>query len=193
MFTGVLIGLVIGLVVAAAMAWYFNSRNGYFKPSEPTPEKSAQAQAATPTKPSSWNETAPLPSPEPAARTKSAPEPAPATPTGTSPGAKPKMDYTFYGILPGNKPAKPIEPPKPKELWWLQIAALKDPADADRLRAKLTLLGLHVTTQKIQSGGDRLYRVRTGPYKREDDAFGDLDTLSANDFEARLLKEPTNP
>ncbi len=189
MFTGVLIGLVIGLVVAASMAWYFNSRNGYFKPSESPSAKSSQAQAAAQTKPSSRNETAPLPSPEPAASAKTAP----ATPTGTSPDAKPKMDYTFYGILPGNKPAKPIEPPKPKELWWLQIAALKDPADADRLRAKLTLLGLHVTTQKIQSGGDRLYRVRTGPYKREDDAFGDLDTLSANDFEARLLKEPTNP
>lgn len=187
LFTGVLIGLVIGLVAAAAMAWYFNSRDGAFKPSEPAPEKTAQSEPSTaPAKPPSR-----AAAPQPAAAAKPAPTPAPAT--QAEPSAKPRVDYTFYGILPGDKPAKPIEPPKPKELWWLQIAALKDPGDADRLRAKLTLLGLHVTTQKTASAGGHLYRIRTGPYKREDDAFGDLDTLSANDFEARLLKEPSKP
>lgn len=187
--TGLLIGLVIGLVAAAAMAWYFNSRDSGFKDSTPDQAKSDARESTAAAKPAP--KSIPKSGEKPAASAK--PAPAPATQANAAPDAKPKMDYTFYGILPGEKPAKPIEPPKPKEMWWLQVAALKNPADADRLRAKLTLLGLHVTTHKAPSAGGVLYRVRTGPYKREDDAFGDLDTLSANDFEARLLKEPTQP
>ena len=103
------------------------------------------------------------------------------------------MPLTFYGILPGEKPAKPVEPPKPKEVWWLQVAALKSPADADHLKARLSLLGLQVTTQEVESAGLTLYRVRVGPYKRDEDAFADLDTLAANDYEPRLFKEPVNP
>lgn len=75
----------------------------------------------------------------------------------------------------------------------LQVAALKNPAEADRLKARLTLLGLHVVTQKLENSGQALYRIRTGPYKREDDALGDLDTLAENNFEPRLLKEPVKP
>jgi cell division protein FtsN len=103
------------------------------------------------------------------------------------------VDYTFYGILPGDKPAKPVEPPKSKETWWLQVAALKNPVDADKLKARLALLGLEVSTQKVDSAGQPLYRVRVGPYKREDDALGDLDTLAQNNFEPRLFKEPPKP
>ena len=104
-----------------------------------------------------------------------------------------RVPLTFYGILPGDKPAKPVEPPNPTEQWWLQVAALKNPADADKLRARLSLLGLDVITQKIETGGQALFRVRVGPYKRDEDAFADLDTLAANNYEPRLLKEPLQP
>ncbi len=100
------------------------------------------------------------------------------------------MDYTFYGILPGDKPVKPVAPVKVQEIWWLQIAALKNPADADKLKAKIALLGLPVVTQIVESGGQTLHRVRVGPYKKDEDAMGHLDVLSQNNFEARLLKEP---
>jgi cell division protein FtsN len=50
-----------------------------------------------------------------------------------------------------------------------------------------------VSSQKVESGGVALYRVRVGPYKREDDALGDLDTLAENNFEPRLFKEPVKP
>jgi cell division protein FtsN len=100
------------------------------------------------------------------------------------------VDYTFYGILPGDKPVKPVTPVKVQEIWWLQVAALKSPADADRLKAKIALLGLPVLTQVVESGGQTLHRVRVGPYKKDEDAMRHLDTLSQNNFEARLLKEP---
>lgn len=203
MLTGLLIGLLIGLVIAAGLAWYFNSHGPAFKaatelpPTRPKTDKPAPAastpgnvtspaEASTPTNP----EPAPKPTPAPAKAQPPLADTAPST-------AKPRVDYTFYGILPGDKPAKPSLPalaaPQGKDIWWLQVAALKNPTDADKLKARLTLLGLHVAMLKVESGGVSLYRVRVGPYKREDDALGDLDTLAANNFEPRLFKEPNPP
>jgi cell division septation protein DedD len=197
---GLLIGLSIGLVAAAGLAWYFNSRTGEFKPVEQAPE------LAMPVQPEVSNEpTAPAPKPKAetpaAAPAAEAPAPAAASPAAPiqerkpAPAAQPpsRVPLTFYGILPGDKPAKPVEPPKPTEQWWLQVAALKNPADADKLKARLSLLGLDVITQKVESNGQVLYRVRVGPYKRDEDAFADLDTLAANNYEPRLLKEPLQP
>ena len=192
LLTGLFIGLVIGLFVAAGLAWYFNNSSPFKAAEEVSPaaakaEKSAKRDAA------------------PLAETSTPAEPAAAKAAPSSPPTadvapsanKPRVDYTFYGILPGDKPAKQALPaptvPKSKDVWWLQVAALKSPADADKLKARLTMLGLQVAMQKVDSGSGPLYRIRTGPYKREDDALGDLDTLAANDFEPRLFKEPNTP
>jgi cell division protein FtsN len=184
--TGLFIGLVIGLIAAAGIAWYFNNHTPSFKTlAEPkvTPKNPDQnTDIDAPPHQTVKSEEEPEPEPIPAPTTKH--------PSNTT---KPRVDYTFYGILPGDKTAKQalptLHPPESKDIWWLQVAAIKSPADADRLKAKLTLLGLHVAMQKIDNSGTTLYRIRTGPYKREDDALGDLDTLAANDFEPRLLKE----
>lgn len=189
LFTGLLVGLVIGLVVAAALAWYFSFGTEGFKPTADAREAAADPQPAAPAEPPAPAQ--PKAAAEPAAETRPRkPPPAPAPATATP---KPRIDYTFYGILPGDKPAKPVELPRPTETWWLQIAALKNPADADKLKARLALLGLPVSTQKIDSAGQTLYRVRVGPYKREDDAFGDLDVLAENNYEPRLFKEALKP
>jgi len=193
LITGLFIGLVIGLVVAAGLAWYFNIRTPAFKTDveASSPESKTGKQGKTdPTPPavtSPAEASVPI-KPEPEAK----PTPAPVSDAAPS-AAKPRVDYTFYGILPGDKPAKPIPPPQSKDVWWLQVAALKSPLDADKLKARLSLLGLQVAMQKVDSGSGPLYRIRTGPYKREDDALGDLDTLAANDFEPRLFKEPIAP
>lgn len=202
LFAGLIVGLVIGLVLSAGLAWYFNLGSGNFKPVDsplPAGKTTGASEKPAKTRPSEAVKAEP-PQPVPAApetppivpaestQKKSPPAdtPAPAT-------VKPRVDYTFYGILPGDKPAKPIEPPKSRETWWLQVAALKNPGDADKLKARLALLGLQVSTQKVESADQPLYRVRVGPYKREDDALGDLDTLAQNNFEPRLLKEPVKP
>jgi cell division protein FtsN len=194
LITGLFIGLVIGLVVAAGLAWYFNIRTPAYKTDEEIPptkskaDKRAKSDPAPPAVTSPAEASAPV---KPEAEAK--PSPAPASDAAPS-AAKPRVDYTFYGILPGDKPAKPVPPPVSKDVWWLQVAALKNPVDADKLKARLSLLGLQVAMQKVDSGGSPLYRIRVGPYQREDDALGDLDTLAANDFEPRLFKEPnTHP
>ncbi len=193
MFTGLILGLVVGLVIAAGLAWYFNLGSSGFKPVAGTPPaEKPKAEGGKTKPPVETTVTANTEKPPAASGETRAKKPAPAADT-PAPATKPRVDYTFYGILPGEKPAKPIEPPKPKELWWLQVVALKNPADADKLKARLSLLGLDVSTEKVESGGQYLYRVRVGPYKREDDAFGDLDILAANNFEPRLLKDPVKP
>jgi cell division protein FtsN len=197
LMTGLFIGLVIGLVVAAGLAWYFNNRAPAFKTDDEVPppqskaDKRAKIDPAPPAVTSPAEASAPV-KPEPEAKPATSSPPAPTADAAPS-AAKPRVDYTFYGILPGDKPAKPIPPPISKDIWWLQVAALKNPADADKLKARLTLLGLQVAMQKVDSSGGPLYRIRVGPYKREDDALGDLDTLAANNFEPRLFKEPNTP
>jgi cell division protein FtsN len=200
LFAGLLIGLTMGIAISAGLAWYLNMMPSKMKPvasvpATPAPVETriASSQFETAAAPSPPEETAaakpaqqalPLP---PVAKAKSHATPKTETPP------RPKVNYTFYGILPGNKPARPVEPPPSKETWWLQIAALSDRKKAEQIRARLTLLNLPASTQKIDSNGQPLYRIRVGPYKREDDAFGDLDILTENDFNARLLKDPVNP
>lgn len=209
---GLLLGLVVGLVAAAGLAWYFNLNTGEFKQAEQAPNMTAPVQPVQPDRPTEPLAKAPPATREPPA----APEEPPATKPAETKPAKPvpaaapaapiverkpftaseptsRVPLTFYGILPGEKPAKAVEPPKPTELWWLQVAALKSADDADKLKARLSLLGLVVAIQQVESVGQTLYRVRVGPYKRDEDAFADLDTLATNHFEPRLFKEPVKP
>ncbi len=203
---GLLLGLIVGLVAAAVLAWYFNFTKGEFKQAEQAPQMTASVQPVQPDRPAEPLVKAPLPAPVSPATAKPVMakpvKPAP-VPTAVAPAApiverKPfmateptsRVPLTFYGILPGEKPAKALEPPKPTELWWLQVAALKSPDDADKLKARLSLLGLVVAIHQVESTGQTLYRVRVGPYKRDEDAFADLDTLATNNYEPRLFKEP---
>lgn len=181
LFLGLVIGLALGIAVAAALAWYFTSRPSQFKAVEQAPV------ALPPSAP------VPLAPPLPAAPQPSVPPPAPTAPAPAGkpkPAVQPDEKYTFFDILPGDKPSKPVDAKLPREVWWLQVAALREAKDADRLKAKIALLGLDVQVQKVDSGGNTLHRVRVGPFKTEDDALGALDTLAVNNYEPRLFKEP---
>ncbi|MBI5937457.1 MAG: SPOR domain-containing protein [Betaproteobacteria bacterium] len=167
-FVGLMMGLVLGLVAAAGVAAYL-----YLLPAL-RQDKAASAK--------------PTATPQPVA---TKPEPS-APPTLESSNKPPAPDYTFYRILQGSANDKAPAEVLPREQYWLQVAALKSPADADRLKAKLALLGMDVAVQKVDNVGAVLHRVRVGPFKTESAAMGALDTLAANQFEPRLIKEPAN-
>lgn len=205
--TGLVIGLVAGMAIAGAMYWYLNSQPSGLKPVEPVPEIALPAPTGK-TTPKQVEESPPAPSkaapveaipPELPAKPKSeAVKAAPAkitpTPEKKAEASKPPpADYSFYDILPGKAAPKPAKPIKPKEQHWLQVAALKLPQDAERLKARLVLLGLPTVMQKVESGETSLYRVRVGPFNTEDDGLGALDTLAENDFEPRWVKDPVTP
>lgn len=164
---GIMVGLVLGLIIAAGVAAYL-----YLTPSKFASDAGTGKPAPAVAKP-------------PAAAS------GPSEPPTVESSAPPKAaapDYTFYHILQGNTPDKRAAI-RPRELYWLQVAALSNPKEADRLKAKLTLLGMDVVVQKVDSGGTQLHRVRVGPFKTEDEAMTTLDTLVVNQFEPRLVKE----
>lgn len=157
-------GVLLGLIVAGVMAWYLVPRANDFRKVESAPD---------------------IPIPPTSIST-----PRPVDPAHVPvPPAEQPSNYTFYDILPGNAAPKPQAPAQDKEQWWLQVAALKNPQDADALRAKLTLLNLTAVVQDT-AGEAPLHRVRVGPFGSRDAAESARETLTLNKFEARLLKEP---
>lgn len=205
--TGLFIGLILGMVIAGGLYWYLNSQPSGLKSAAPAPDIPPPKTVAPPevevprtTMPASE------PNRDMRAQDERMPAPSPDSPNSARAKPAPKTDYSFYDILPGHarsdpKPQlqpqaqqpKPKSPPKIGESYWLQVAALRAPADAERLKARLALLALPVMVQKIESSDTVLYRVRVGPFKSEDDGLDALDRLSENNFEPRWVKDPVNP
>jgi cell division protein FtsN len=103
-----------------------------------------------------------------------------------------KPTFEFYDSLknneiipPGEKPATPAPPvvagTPPKETaavtappaavvavnkptYYLQVASFPKAADADAMKAKLTLEGLDTNVQSFNKKGDTWYRVMVGPF-----------------------------
>ncbi|NVK43455.1 MAG: SPOR domain-containing protein [Oceanospirillaceae bacterium] len=119
-----------------------------------TPE--VRTQAASP---------APKPAPAPAATAKTAPAPAA--------DAETQRRFEFYDMLPKSEVEAPqVEAykstPRTAKLehsYLLQAGSFRDPADAERMRARLLLAGLpNVTTSRVDGSNGTWYRVRSGPF-----------------------------
>lgn len=163
-------GIVLGLIAAAALAWFLIPRASDFRTVDSAPEiRIPPRSIATPD---------PAPAEKPAE---------PAAPPA-QPDAEAGGNYTFYDILPGDKTPQPEAQAEPREQWWLQVAALRNPEDADALRARLTLLNLNAVVQD-SAGETPLHRVRVGPFDSQAAAESAQETLTVNKLEARLLKE----
>lgn len=135
------------------------------------------------------------PAPKPAAATPPVrasapvtPPPTPATPPASQPADKAS---NFHDLLVKGKTPTIVPPLKPREIWWLQVAALRKEEDARRLRARLLLLNLDVVITPSDDGAT--YRVRVGPYKTEALAREKEGLLSRNNLVPRLVKEPVFP
>lgn len=162
---GIFIGLVLGALCAAGAAWYF-TRNSPFQP-----EQAAPAPAASPQSPLA------LPG---------------------KPGGKPvvKQDFEFYRILPQGvdastdppKPAQPADVPKVERLY-LQVGAFEDPAEADNMKALLTLNGIEASAQRAQLADGRIvHRVRIGPFGQPEEMNPVRARLSSAGFTATVVR-----
>lgn len=191
LFTGLFMGLAAGLVIAAVLAWYFYTRPSDFKaPDVPAHEEPVNVEPP----PVASHEPPPMEISPPPPLPKTAPRATKPVIPGPEKETKPAdPGYSFYDILPGDKPAKPQDMQLPREVWWLQVAALREQKDANALKAKLSLLGLDVKVNQVDSAAGPLHRIRVGPFKTEDEALGALDTLAVNNYEPRLFKEKLNP
>jgi len=104
----------------------------------------------------------------------------PPTETAIKTIATPK--FVFYNILPAKKTSGI------KTEYELEIAAAKDFAAADRLKAELALLGFTASITPIHKHGTQEYLVSIGPYDNKDGANIDQQKLKQNKIKSSLKK-----
>ena len=80
--------------------------------------------------------------------------------------------FDFYTLLPEREVIVPVEreaassEPSQAMLYILQAGSFKSASDADRLRAKLILLGLDARVEDVSvANGDLWHRVQVGPFE----------------------------
>lgn len=186
-FLGFIIGIVVGLGGALAVAVYVTK--------VPVPfinkgqSRSADQDAAEAKKNKDWDPNAPLYGKNPAknSNTVSVPaagasEPAPAV-AAAKPESKANPSSDPLGDLAKAKAAEP-EP----FIYFVQVGAFRTPEDAESLRAKLSLSGIDAKVTEREQSGRLIHRVRTGPFDRKELADGAREKLEAAGYETALVR-----
>jgi cell division protein FtsN len=168
LFSGIMIGVIVGLAVAAGVALWVDRSN---------PFKTRDTTSVTPP-------------------TSKSAKPAPVAPNAAPPAPdseKPRFD--FYKILPGNETPMTEQDlhqrptPAAGEQYFLQAGAFPNSADADNLKARLALLGFEAAIQTAELPGKGLWhRVRLGPYTSLDELNKVRAALVQNEIKAQLVK-----
>ena len=173
---GIIIGVLLGLMVAGLVAWYLQKSPGKFTdPGKPLSEKTIPTASA------------------------------PVAASGVS-GDKPRFE--FYKVLTDKSDTTTLSPDsaKPggagskltpeqaqqaalKQIYYLQAGSFSNAEDADKLKAKLALLGMEVNVQ-VATIPDKgvWHRVRLGPYKGEEDMKIARATLKQNGVDANPMR-----
>jgi cell division protein FtsN len=173
---GLFTGVVIGLAVSLAIAFYLNRSPVPFITAKP---KSAEKDAGKAPAIAGLPQTATAPT--------TAPE-------------KPKFD--FYKILPGAE--EPVterelrerlrasrggQQEVSKDVYFIQAGSFQSPADADNQKARLAILGFESSVEPANlPDKGTWYRVRMGPYSKLDEINRIRQSLAQNGIEANLVK-----
>ena len=184
-FKGILYGLVLGLVIAAAVAWWFNRMPSPFIDKTATPGAPAKTDAKAAAQGPAEAQSAAVPAPAVNAQSENGqPIPLPGKPGDPSPEKR----FQFPDILSGKTdgttpPAKPADSAATKQATNAPAAAPEGPAgfylmagsfqkqsDAETQKANLALQGFDASIQKGVVGEKVWFRVKIGPFKRQDDA-----------------------
>lgn len=169
LLTGILVGMIIGVAMAAGLAWFIMKSPSPFVQKEPV--------AAKP------NAVAPVAEVKPHAPAPTQPEVA----ASGVPGDKPRFE--FYKVLTdkdaggaGAKPAdKAVETKPAVTAQYLQAGSFASVDDAENLKAKLALLGIEAAIQTVAIPEKGVWhRVRLGPYKNADEIGRVRATLKQN-------------
>lgn len=182
-FKGILYGLVLGLVIAAAVAWWFNRMPSPFI--DKTATAPIKGDAKAPAQAAGGAPAAPAPAPAVNAQSEDGkPIPLPGKPGDPSPEKR----FQFPDILSGKtdgttppakstdsataKPAAnaPAVTPEAPAGFYLMAGSFQKQSDAETQKANLALQGFDASIQKGVVGEKVWFRVKIGPFKRQDDA-----------------------
>lgn len=103
------------------------------------------------------------------------------------PSLKPDTDSTSAIKLTRTDPNPPSAAQKPSG-YQLQVGAYRSEGDADSMRARLALLGIDARVLPLNQNGNRLYRVRIGPYEKEADLNAIVQLLAENRIESQVIR-----
>jgi cell division protein FtsN len=183
LFTGILIGMVIGAGMAAGLAWYIMQSPSPFVQKEPMIAKPPADIAQ------------PAPDAQPAAAA-----------SGVADG---KPRFEFYKVLTDKQdatvaapPARPADKPQPAkpqpadskpaaadEAYVLQAGSFSNADDAEKLKARLALLGIEASTQTATIPDKGVWhRVRLGPYKNAEEMNKARALLKQNGVDATPMR-----
>jgi cell division protein FtsN len=120
-------------------------------------------------------------------------------PEAGDPAADDSKTYAFYEMLPK---FEVVVPEKDKDVrpdiksvpetrsgtYVLQVGSYKNFPDADRVRAKLALLGIESNVQKVTVESDTWYRIRIGPISKLDELNRKRQTLHKADVDVLVIR-----
>lgn len=188
LWTGILVGLVIGVSMAALLTWYLMKSPSPFLQKEQL-TVNPPAEAAKPVVPA---ETA---------------IPAATSPTASG-GSNGKPRFEFYKVLTDKQdatvatPSKRADKPKSAdnkpadtrpavtyEPHLLQAGSFPKADDAEKLKAKLALLGVEASIQSATIPDKGVwYRVRLGPYKSAEELSSARSFLKQNGVDSTPIR-----
>ncbi len=184
---GMMLGIVVGLAVAVAVAVFVTRAplpfvNKVVRSGDRIVEPRTPADAPDPNRPSAARQ---RPADVPASAARSAGE-TPAAST-TSPVAAPdRAPSASAGAAPAGDGAEPVAE---RTLYVLQAGAFRLADDADNMKAKLALIGLEARVQPAEVNGQRVFRVRIGPYVNLDDLNRARARLEENGIESSVVRQ----
>ena len=71
----------------------------------------------------------------------------------------------------------------------MQTGSFQNAADADNQKAKLALMGAEASVQQVMLQDKVWYRVRLGPFKKQDEVNHMRAELSSQGIEANIVKK----
>lgn len=174
---GLMIGVVIGLALAVAVAIFVTRAplpfvNKVSRAGDRIVEPKSAAEVPDPNRPPSSRGKPP----EPASALARAEPPAAAAEPTAQPGEAPAQ-------------AESGEPAAERLLYVLQAGAFRSADDADSMKGKLALIGLEARVQPAEVNGQRVYRVRIGPYGQLDDVNRAKARLEENGIESTVMRQ----
>jgi cell division protein FtsN len=192
-FKGILYGLMLGLVIAAAVAWWFNRMPSPFVDKTGT-TSAASTKAASASAPGSADGApASVPAPVNAQGENGQPIVLPGKPGDPMPEKRFQFPDLLSGKTDGTAPAPKTETDNSAKIaaqpeapvgFYLMAGSFQKQSDAEAQKANLALQGFDASIQKAVIGEKVWFRVKIGPFKRQDDANRARNELKEAGFDA---------
>jgi cell division protein FtsN len=173
---GMGVGVLIGLAVSLAIAFYLNRTPIPFMTAKP--KQAEKNGAAKPPAIAGLPQT-----------------------VGAQVATPDKPRFDFYRILPGSEEpvtekeirerlrAKGGQQDSAKDVYFIQAGSFQNPADADNQKARLAILGFESSVEPANlPDKGTWYRVRMGPFAKLEDINRVRQALAQNGIDASLIK-----